>query len=185
MIRPDSNSSETQNTFQNLENEQNKISHNEFVDEEQLEKDNDKYLCFMIGEKKIAIPLLSAQEVIEIPQFTEIPNAPNFIKGIINLRGEMVTVADLNILLGQNDPTKIIERKSCIIILGIESTKIGFILDEAKGVIDLKDFVKNDENISKIKTDPHIESIAKDKNGEFVFTLNFKKLLGYSNLGNV
>ncbi len=54
-----------------------------------------RYLCFSLGNEKFALPLLQVREVIAPPKITPIPQAPAFCLGLMNLRGEVITVLDL------------------------------------------------------------------------------------------
>ena len=54
-----------------------------------------RYLCFSLGEEDYAIPLLTVKEVIAVPDTTKIPNTPSYFLGIMNLRGQVISVIDL------------------------------------------------------------------------------------------
>lgn len=54
-----------------------------------------RFLCFSLGEEDYAIPLLSVREVIAIPDTTKIPGTPSYFLGIMNLRGQVISVLDL------------------------------------------------------------------------------------------
>lgn len=57
--------------------------------------DNLRYLCFNLGHEEFAIPLLSIKEVIGMPDVTPIPQSPPHFLGIMNLRGQVISILDL------------------------------------------------------------------------------------------
>ena len=57
--------------------------------------DKDRYLEFNLGEEKFAVPLLSVKEVIAVPETTKVPFTPEYFLGIMNLRGQVLSVIDL------------------------------------------------------------------------------------------
>ncbi len=74
-----------------------------------------QYLTFLINNEMFAINILGVKEIIEYGNITPIPMMPGFIRGVINLRGAVVSVVDLNARFG-NAPS-LITRRSCIVII--------------------------------------------------------------------
>lgn len=58
---------------------------------------DDLYLCFVLGNERFGIPLLHVREVIGVPEFTRMPFAPNYFKGLLNLRGQVIATIDLRL----------------------------------------------------------------------------------------
>jgi purine-binding chemotaxis protein CheW len=56
---------------------------------------SERYLTFLLGKEQYAIPLLQVKEVIEMTEPTPIPQTPSYFKGVINLRGQVISVLDL------------------------------------------------------------------------------------------
>ena len=56
---------------------------------------DDRYLCFLLGGQRFAIPLLHVKEVIGVPDFTRMPFASSYFKGLLNLRGQVIATIDL------------------------------------------------------------------------------------------
>jgi purine-binding chemotaxis protein CheW len=61
---------------------------------------NSRYLSFNVGKEQYAIPLLTVREVIGMPEITPVPFTPNYFLGIMNLRGQIISVVDLRLKLG-------------------------------------------------------------------------------------
>ncbi len=74
-----------------------------------------QYLTFLINNEMFAINILGVKEIIEYGNITPVPMMPGFIRGVINLRGAVVSVVDLNARFG-NAPS-VITRRSCIVII--------------------------------------------------------------------
>lgn len=101
---------------------------------------SERYLAFSLREEQYAIPLLQVKEVIGMTTPTPIPQTPSYFKGIINLRGQVISVIDLRAKLqlskAEDGP------ETSIIILDLEPFSIGVIVDsinsvQALGVEDL------------------------------------------------
>lgn len=95
---------------------------------------SDRYLAFLLGKEQYAIPLLQVKEVIEMSEPTPIPQTPSYFKGVINLRGQVISVLDLRSKLQlskiENGP------KTSIIILDLEpSLCLGVIVDRINNVL--------------------------------------------------
>lgn len=99
-----------------------------------------KYLTFVLGEEEYGIEILKVQEIIRMQKVTAVPKAPDFVRGIINLRGKVIPVVELRRKFGMHefDDTE----KTCIIMvrIGEESHTIsmGIIIDAVKEVLDIK-----------------------------------------------
>ena len=65
-----------------------------------MKNKSNAYLTFALGEEKFAIRVDHVQEVVEFGQVTKVPNAPNYMLGIINLRGRVLPLLDAKLKLG-------------------------------------------------------------------------------------
>lgn len=100
-----------------------------------------QYLTFLTGGETFAIGILDVKEIIEIEHITRVPMMPDFICGIINLRGSVVPVIELSSRLGRQTAT--ITKKSCIVLVetGLESgaQTIGMMVDEVNEILEIDD----------------------------------------------
>jgi len=78
-----------------------------------------QYLTFMLGGEAYAIGILSIKEIIEHGQVTHVPMMPEFIRGVINLRGAVVPVIDLGVRFGAG--ATVVARRTCIVILEVQN----------------------------------------------------------------
>lgn len=117
-------------------------------EDEQLLTQEERYLQFGLGDEKYAIYLLSVKEVIPVPEMTNLPNSPKYYKGIMNLRGQIISVVDLRTKLGvfprkDND-------EEAVVIVEIEGISIGVIVDSIDKVLNI--------NIDDIAEVPEVNS---------------------------
>lgn len=96
-----------------------------------FEKQEGRFLTFLLDENGYGIPILKVSEIIGLVDITPVPKTPDFIKGVINLRGKIIPLMDLRLKFGMAERTY--DQNTCIIIINIEiknSTKqIGVIVD--------------------------------------------------------
>ncbi len=88
-------------------------------------------LVFQIAGEEYAFPLTEVREIINTPDITPVPSGQSFVRGVVNLRGKIVTVADLAVLLGLQ-PT---EKPAHIIVVEKENELFGFHVDMVTGVL--------------------------------------------------
>lgn len=105
------------------------------------ETDNTQYLTFQAGGDTFAIGILDVKEIIEIEAITRVPMMPEFICGIINLRGRVVPVIDLSKRLGRTASK--VSKKSCIVLVEVvhkdDSQTIGMMVDEVNEILEIDD----------------------------------------------
>lgn len=96
-----------------------------------FEKQEGRFLTFLLDENGYGIPILKVSEIIGLVDITPVPKTPDFIKGVINLRGKIIPLMDLRLKFGM--AKRAYDQNTCIIIINIEiknSTKqIGVIVD--------------------------------------------------------
>ena len=98
-----------------------------------------QYLTFAVGDEEFGVGVLQAKEIIEYDTVTTVPNAPAFIRGVINLRGSVVPVVDLAVKFGRQSSA--ITRRSCIVVVEVKQddavTVMGIFADRVTQVADL------------------------------------------------
>ncbi|MCB1174495.1 MAG: purine-binding chemotaxis protein CheW [Leptospiraceae bacterium] len=98
-----------------------------------------QYLTYHLGDELYGIDILSIKEIIEYDDVTIVPMTPSYIRGVINLRGNVVPVADLPSLF-EHTPIAI-TRRTCIVILEVHSDdgkyEVGMMVDSVTEVIDI------------------------------------------------
>ncbi|MGI6450248.1 MAG: chemotaxis protein CheW [Desulfitobacteriia bacterium] len=138
-----------------------------------------KYLTFNLEEEVYAIPILKVKEIIGIMDITEVPGMPEFIKGVINLRGRIIPVLDLRVRLGI--AAKEYNKRTCIIVVdlpeGKRSRVMGVIVDTVAEVVNiLAAEIEKPPGYSSDLGSDYIEGIGKIK-GKIIILLNIEKIL--------
>jgi purine-binding chemotaxis protein CheW len=99
-----------------------------------------QYLTFMIDGEEYAVSLLKVKEIIEYDVVTEVPKTPEWVRGVINLRGNVVPVIDLAVKFRL--APSVAGKLTCIVITEVqcegEATVMGIMADSVRQVIDLK-----------------------------------------------
>lgn len=101
-----------------------------------IQKDNSKkFLAFLSDELLFGVNAAYVTEIITNHHITMLPMVPNYIKGIINLRGQIIPIIDIR--LKMNKPDMDYTDTSCIIVLDINSVLIGILVDTVSQVVDV------------------------------------------------
>jgi purine-binding chemotaxis protein CheW len=142
------------------------------------EKESDdlqQFVTFTIGSEVYGVDVLKVQEIIGITEITYVPNSLSFMKGVINLRGNVVPVVDLRIKFKMDE--RPYDQYTVIIIVEVKGRSVGMIVDTVSDVLDIA--------ISSIQDTPHfsasietdyIKSIGR-KEEQLVIILEVDKIL--------
>ena len=158
---------------------------NEFEDEVMDDEDSqlNKYITFTLGNEEYAIEIRYIVEIVGLQKITELPDMPDFLNGVINLRGDVIPIIDVRKRF-KLDPKSYTVR-TCIIIVSINEASIGLIVDEVSEVLDIEE-----ENISvppKTSTKQHgrfVKGIGKVENSIKII-LDVEKILSEDELSDV
>ena len=93
----------------------------------------DKYLTFHLANEDYGIEICFVTEIIGIQPITQIPEMPDFIKGVINLRGKVIPVMDVRTRFKL--PTREYDERTCIVVVDINNTVVGLVVDEVQEVM--------------------------------------------------
>src|SRR5207249_7387892 len=88
---------------------------------------------FQVGRETYGVPITSLHEIVRVPEITAVPDAPEFMEGVINLRGKIVSVIDLRKRLG--DKTATITKRNRILVVEHNRRLCGLIVDSASEVL--------------------------------------------------
>lgn len=100
-----------------------------------LEKDS-KFLTFALGGEDYGLEILKVREIMGIMKINSIPQLPDYVKGVINLRDKVIPVIDLRLKFGM-EPREY-DSETCIIVVMIKDQMIGIIVDKVSEVVDVK-----------------------------------------------
>ena len=141
-------------------------------------KQSEQYLTFTLGEETYALDIFRVCEVLEFTKATKVPRTPDFMRGVINLRGKVVPVIDLNLKfeLPQSETTV----NTCVIIvevsLGGEALTLGALADSVREVMEIS--TEHIEPPPKIGTKLRLDFIKGmgRHNDEFLIILDIDKI---------
>jgi purine-binding chemotaxis protein CheW len=146
------------------------------LDFENEDTQKDKYLIFSLGDENYGIPIHYVIEIINIVEITKVPEQPAYVKGIINLRGKVLSVMDVRLRFQKAEKTY--DDRTCIIVIQVEGESFGLIVDNVKEVASI-----DEENISEAPTMNQedsaigfIDGVGKME-GEIWLLVDCKKLL--------
>lgn len=154
-----------------------------------------KYLTFRLANEGYAIEVLKVREIIGMINITPVPQTPNFVKGVINLRGKVIAVIDLRMKFGLEQMAN--TRETCMIIVDLKNKEIGIIVDAVREVRDISasDVDETPSFGVRVNTD-YIKGIGKiaaeskdadshDAKQEVVIILDIDKVLSNEELMSV
>ena len=149
----------------------------EIVENEE-DTQKDKYLIFSIGKECYGIDIKYVIEIIGIEPITEVPELPNYIRGVINLRGKIIPVMDVRLKFKKEE--KEYDDRTCIIVVEIEGICIGLIIDRVLEVASIDESSISPPpktSLNKDNGNKYIKGIGKIQN-EVRLLIDCHKLLG-------
>lgn len=151
----------------------------------ELEEDTqkDRYLTFIIGNECYGIEIKYITEIIGIQAITEIPQLPDYVKGIINLRGKIIPVIDVRIRFKKE--MKDYNDRTCVIVVDITELSIGLIVDSVAEVLSIPEHdIVDPPQMNKGMYNRYIKKIGKVGN-EVKLLLDCDKLLTENELNDL
>lgn len=138
-----------------------------------------KYLTFVLGNGAYGLPILKVREIIRLLEITPIPRMPEYVRGVINLRGKIVPVIDLRMKFGLPNTTT--TNRTCIIVTYValaSTTKLmGLIVDALEEVFQIgAEDIEPAPDFGKGTTGGYIQNMAKAK-GQVKALLNIDQLI--------
>jgi len=94
-----------------------------------------KYLTFVLGNEQYGVEILKIREILKLMPITPVPQTPQAMKGVINLRGKVIPVVDLRLKFGMKEKEH--TQETCIIVVVVHEELIGIIVDTVREVMDI------------------------------------------------
>jgi purine-binding chemotaxis protein CheW len=144
----------------------------------------DQYLTFTLDREVFALNIATVREVLEYTQITRIPRVPEFIRGVINLRGHAVPVIDMRLRFGLEATKETVN--TCIIIVEVamegERVVFGALADSVREVVDLDEgTIEQAPNMGTAVNTEFIKGIGRI-DAEFVMILEIDKVFSFEDL---
>jgi purine-binding chemotaxis protein CheW len=143
-----------------------------------------QYLTFKLNEEVFGVDVAQVREILDSINITKVPQTPEFMRGVINLRGSVVTVIDMNMKFGMKITEKTVN--TCIVVVEVtiegETTVIGALVDSVQEVFEIEP--KNIEPAPKIGTKLRTEFIKGmgKRDEKFIILLDIDKVFSSEEL---
>ena len=137
-----------------------------------------QYLTFKLADEVFALDVAKVREILEITTITKIPQTPEFMRGVINLRGSVVPVIDMRLKFGMSATEQTIN--TCIIVVEVtlegDTTVLGALADSVQEVVEMEpEQIEPAPHIGTRLNTNFIKGMGKHE-GEFVMILDIDKV---------
>jgi purine-binding chemotaxis protein CheW len=134
----------------------------EEIIEQEEDTQKDKFLTFVLGNESYGIEIRYVTEIIGIQPITEVPELPDYIRGIINLRGKIIPVMDVRLRFRKE--FREYNDRTCVIVIDIKGISIGLIVDSVSEVMSIPDTEIVPPPDVKRSSNKYIKGIGKAEN---------------------
>ncbi|MCX8027792.1 MAG: chemotaxis protein CheW [Thermodesulfovibrionales bacterium] len=147
-----------------------------------------QYLTFKLEDEIFAVDINKIREVLDYTNITKVPKTPEFMRGVINLRGSVVPVVDIKLKFGMSKTERTVN--TCIIIVEVEfegeTTVLGALADSVQEVLDIEpDNLEPAPRIgTRIKTD-FIKAMGKRSDNQFIIILDIDKVFAEEDMSMI
>ncbi len=146
-------------------------------------------VTFQLGDEIYGVDIMDVKEIVKIQDVRPIPNAPYYVEGIINLRGEIIPIIDLHKrfrLKSLKDEDIDPDIEGGFIILSIENNKIGIIIDRVARVVSVTaDDIKDPPQMFSGIGSEYIQGVIRADNGTYLIMLDIRKLFNPKELQKI
>ncbi len=133
-----------------------------------------QHVGFRVGQQSYALPIASVREIVRPPEITAVPQSPEHVAGVMNLRGRILSVIDLRKRFGQPVEST---SKNRVLVLSLDGKFIGLLVDAASEVLKIApEAVEPSPKLFGDNNERYVTGIAKQM-GRLVILLDPKKLL--------
>ncbi|MFQ5962934.1 MAG: chemotaxis protein CheW [Candidatus Scalinduaceae bacterium] len=142
--------------------------------------DEGKFLTFSLGKEEYGVEILKIREIIGIMDITTVPQTPDYMKGVINLRGKVIPVIDLRLKFSMEEVEY--TQETCVIVVEVSKSLIGIIVDNVSEVLDIKSGeIEDPPQFGQEIDTSFIMGLGKAK-GKIIILLDIEKVLSSEEL---
>ncbi|HWR16396.1 MAG TPA: chemotaxis protein CheW [Terriglobales bacterium] len=118
---------------------------------------------FRVGAETFGVPITCVHEIVRVPEITSVPDSPEFVEGVINLRGKIVSVVDLRKRFGEQHTST--DKKNRVIVVDSEGKLVGLIVDSASEVMRIPHSeIEPPPRVMKDESETYVTGVGKLKN---------------------
>jgi len=140
-----------------------------------------EFLAFTLGEEEYGIDILKVQEIRGYENVTRIANSPDYVKGVVNLRGTIVPIIDMRIKFNLGDPTY--DELTVVIILTLGKRVVGMVVDSVSDVTTLShDQIKSAPDMGTTLDTNYLLGLG-TLDGRMLILVDIEKLMSSSEMG--
>lgn len=134
-----------------------------------------QWVTFHLEQEKYGIKVMQVQEVLRMTEIAPVPGAPHYVLGIINLRGNVVTVIDTRRRFGLPDVES--DDETRIVIVEADNNVVGILVDSVAEVVDLKmSEIETAPNVGNDESSKYIQGVS-SRDNELLILVDVNKLL--------
>jgi purine-binding chemotaxis protein CheW len=138
---------------------------------------------FRIGRETFGLPIAMVREIVRVPEITSVPSVPDYVQGVINLRGRIIPVIDLRKRFGQKSLDA--DKRNRIVVVEVENRAIGLLVHSASEVLKVPPSeIESPQNVFQEGELSYVSGVAK-LNGRLVILLHLPRLLEAGELRGV
>ncbi|MFD2639479.1 chemotaxis protein CheW [Piscibacillus salipiscarius] len=143
----------------------------------------DQFVVFRMREEYYGVPIEQVQAIEKVPDITRVPQAPNYVKGIADIRNEVTTVIDLKELLQVGEVKK--DASSRILLINLHGLHLGLMVDEAKEVLGIDTETVEDPPQMVGGIDQEYISAVSKQDDRLLVLVNLEKILNVHQIEEV
>ncbi len=141
------------------------------------------YLTFKLADEEYGIGIMHVTEIVGLQNITEVPDMPDFVKGVVNLRGQVIPVIDVRLRFHM--APKEYDERTCIIVLSIRDVQIGLVVDTVNEVLTIDEkLISPPPKVAAANSAQYIKGLGKI-NDEVKILLSGEKLLFEEELAKI
>jgi purine-binding chemotaxis protein CheW len=141
---------------------------------------NIQVVGFRIGAETFGVPISIVREIVRVPAITAVPNAPDYIEGVINLRGKIISVIDLRKRFGETNIQ--LTKKNRIVVVDLNERSVGLLVNSASEVLKIPPSeIEAPHDLFQDGEVDYVTGVAKLK-GRLVILLDLNKVIRRSDL---
>ena len=145
-------------------------------------------VTFKVGTELFGVPISAVQEIVRVPAIARIPQSPEFVKGVMNLRGRVITVVDMHKRMGHSTDAMSnaeLAKKARILVVEVDGRLVGVIVDEVAEVLRLaSDQVEGAPPMVAGISNQYIKGVGKLKD-DLLILIDIERILTADELASI